>query len=29
SDMRVNSEEAAMQLIMGTARSMGVDIIEG
>ncbi len=28
-DMRVNSEEAAMQLIMGTARSMGVDIIEG
>jgi large subunit ribosomal protein L11 len=29
SDMRVSSEEAAMQLIMGTARSMGVDIIEG
>lgn len=29
SDMRVNSEEAAMQLVMGTARSMGVDIIEG
>ena len=28
-DMRVNSEEAAMQLIMGTARSTGVDIIEG
>lgn len=28
-DMRVNSEEAAMQLVMGTARSMGVDIIEG
>ena len=25
-DMRVNSEEAAMQLVMGTARSMGVDI---
>ncbi len=29
SDMRVNSEEAAMQLIIGTARSMGVDVIEG
>lgn len=29
SDMRVNSEEAAEQLVMGTARSMGVDIIEG
>ncbi|NDD57861.1 MAG: 50S ribosomal protein L11 [Chlamydiae bacterium] len=29
SDMRVNTEEAAMQLVMGTARSMGVDIIEG
>ncbi len=29
SDMRINSEEAAMQLVMGTARSMGVDIIEG
>jgi large subunit ribosomal protein L11 len=28
-DMRVRSEEAAMQLVMGTARSMGVDIIEG
>ena len=28
-DMRVNSEAAAEQLIMGTARSMGVDIIEG
>jgi large subunit ribosomal protein L11 len=28
-DMRVNSEEAAMQLVQGTARSMGVDIIEG
>ena len=28
-DMRVGSEEAAMQLVMGTARSMGVDIIEG
>ena len=25
-DMRVNSEEAALRLIMGTARSMGVDI---
>lgn len=25
-DMRVHSEEAAMQVIMGTARSMGVDI---
>lgn len=28
-DMRVRSDEAAMQLVMGTARSMGVDIIEG
>ncbi|MBM3207375.1 MAG: 50S ribosomal protein L11 [Chlamydiae bacterium] len=28
-DMRINSEEAAMRLVMGTARSMGVDIIEG
>ncbi len=28
-DLRVNSEEAAMNLVMGTARSMGVDIIEG
>jgi large subunit ribosomal protein L11 len=28
-DMRVNSDEAAMRLIEGTARSMGVDIIEG
>jgi large subunit ribosomal protein L11 len=28
-DMRVSSEEAAMQLVMGTARSMGVDIVEG
>ena len=25
-DMRVHSEEAAMELVMGTARSMGVDI---
>lgn len=28
-DMRVSSDEAAHNLIMGTARSMGVDIIEG
>ena len=28
-DMRVSSEEAAMQLVKGTARSMGIDIIEG
>jgi large subunit ribosomal protein L11 len=28
-DMRAGSEEAAMMLVMGTARSMGVDIIEG
>lgn len=28
-DMRVSSEEAAMNVVMGTARSMGVDIIEG
>ncbi len=27
-DLRVNSEEAAMQVVMGTARSMGVDIIK-
>jgi large subunit ribosomal protein L11 len=28
-DMRIVSEEAAMMMIMGTARSMGVDIVEG
>jgi large subunit ribosomal protein L11 len=28
-DMRVCSEEAAMRLVEGTARSMGVDIIQG
>ncbi|MFY7842847.1 MAG: 50S ribosomal protein L11 [Rhabdochlamydiaceae bacterium] len=28
SDMRVNSDEAAEMLVKGTARSMGVDIIE-
>jgi large subunit ribosomal protein L11 len=28
SDFRVESDEAAMMLVMGTARSMGVDIIE-
>jgi len=28
-DMRAQSDEAAMMLVMGTARSMGVDIIEG
>lgn len=28
-DMRVTSEEAAMRLVIGTARSMGVDIVEG
>lgn len=28
-DMRISSETAAMALVMGTARSMGVDIIEG
>jgi large subunit ribosomal protein L11 len=27
-DMRASSEEAAMMLVQGTARSMGVDIIE-
>lgn len=27
-DLRVTSEDAAMQVIMGTARSMGVDIVE-
>lgn len=28
-DMRASSEEAAMRVVMGTARSMGVDIVEG
>lgn len=28
-DMRVTSDEAAMQVVMGTARSMGVDIVDG
>jgi large subunit ribosomal protein L11 len=28
-DMRIGSEEAAMMMVMGTARSMGVDIVEG
>jgi len=28
-DLRVTSEEAAMMVVMGTARSMGVDIVEG
>ena len=28
-DMRVTSDEAAMMVVMGTARSMGVDIVEG
>ncbi len=28
-DMRAESDEAAAMLVMGTARSMGVDIIEG
>lgn len=27
-DMRVESDEAAMMLVMGTARSMGVDVVE-
>ncbi|MBS0606364.1 MAG: 50S ribosomal protein L11 [Parachlamydiales bacterium] len=27
-DMRAESDEAAMRLVMGTARSMGVDIVE-
>ena len=29
SDMRVGSDEAADRLVEGTARSMGVDIVEG
>ncbi|MBY0530031.1 MAG: 50S ribosomal protein L11 [Rhabdochlamydiaceae bacterium] len=29
SDMRVESEDAAMRLVEGTARSMGIDIVEG
>ncbi len=28
-DMRIGSEEAAHMMVMGTARSMGVDIVEG
>lgn len=28
-DMRIVSEEAALRMVMGTARSMGVDIVEG
>jgi large subunit ribosomal protein L11 len=28
-DMRIVTEEAALQMVMGTARSMGVDIVEG
>lgn len=28
-DMRVHSDEAAELVVMGTARSMGVDIVEG
>jgi large subunit ribosomal protein L11 len=28
-DLNAASEEAAMRIIMGTARSMGVDIVEG
>jgi large subunit ribosomal protein L11 len=28
-DMRAISEEAAMMMVMGTARSMGVDVVEG
>ncbi len=27
-DLRVHSDEAAMEVVMGTARSMGVDIVE-
>ncbi len=28
-DMRIGSEAAAEEMVMGTARSMGVDIVEG
>lgn len=28
-DMRVTSDAAAMKVVMGTARSMGVDIVDG
>lgn len=28
-DLRVASEDAALRLVMGTARSMGVDVVEG
>ena len=27
-DLRVNSEESAMRMVIGTARSMGIDIVE-
>ncbi len=29
SDLRVNSDKAAMLVIEGTARSMGIDVVEG
>ncbi len=28
-DMRICSEQSAMMMVMGTARSMGVDVVEG
>ena len=28
-DLRVRSEEAALQMVKGTARSMGIDVIKG
>ncbi len=28
-DLRVQSEEAAVRLVAGTARSMGIDVVEG
>jgi large subunit ribosomal protein L11 len=28
-DMRIGSEEAAIRMVMGTCRSMGVDVVEG
>ncbi len=28
-DLNARSEEAAMQIVMGTARSMGIDVVEG
>jgi large subunit ribosomal protein L11 len=28
-DMNAHTDEAALRMVMGTARSMGIDIVEG